>query len=100
MSSQSNENISGKYPFPGYIRYVNFLTDEFEQRSQFGRAADTTFQAASVEAKGQSRSAVRLARPAALNEWWLLPFHADKISSAHLFDLARKFTAPDAAHAH
>lgn len=55
--------------------------DEFEQRSQVGHAADT-FRAAAVEAKGQNRSAVRLARPAALNEWRLLPSHADNIFSA------------------
>lgn len=42
--------------------------DEFEQRSQFERAADTTFQAVAAVAKGQNRSAVRLARPAALYE--------------------------------
>ncbi|KFB43485.1 hypothetical protein ZHAS_00011289 [Anopheles sinensis] len=61
---------------------MNQLTGEFEQQSPLDHAADTTFPAEVAAAKGQSRSADQLARPAALNEWRLLPSHADKIISA------------------
>lgn len=68
------------------LLYYSFASyqqiDEFEQQLRLGPAADTTFPTEAAAAKGQNRSADRLARPAALNEWRLLPSHADNIISA------------------